>query len=336
MRLQRARVRRERGDGVDDEVAGHQVEVDARGVAGQRHHGHASLAGDELQRVVRPVVLLGLAGAAVADDHRGPVDRHRHAGLARLGDDPLGLVLGVLVVVGEALAQLQVVLEEEARVAAGDVAGADVLQPHELVGAAREVDDVPGALDVHRPGELGGDGQVVHRGEVEDLQGPAPQGRGLVLVEPEPRPGDVPDDETGAPGQGRLGGLETLERPPRLVEPALLHQRHGLRVGGAAQRARQQGAAEEPGEAGEQHGRRQRGLRGGSGLHRGGGRGRVGQGRCCEEDTMSSTRALARRTVGRCECRHGCRVGRSGKVSGRGTRGNHHERHLRADNALGD
>ena len=253
--------------------------MDARGVAGQRHHGHASLAGDELQRVVRAVVLLGLAGAAVADDHRGPVDRHRHAGLARLRDDPLGLVLGVLVVVGEALAQLQVVLEEDARVAPGDVAGADVLQPHELVGAAREVDDVAGALDVHRPGELGGHGQVVHRGEVEDLQGPAPQGRGLLVVEPEPRPGDVADDETGAPGEGRLGGLETLERAPRLVEPALLHQRHGLRVGGAAQRARQQGAAEEPGEAGEQHGRRQRGLRGGSGLHRGGsGRGRIGRG----------------------------------------------------------
>ncbi len=237
----------ERRDPVDDEVRGHQVERHPVGAGRQRHQRRAALAQDQLQHVVGAVELLGPAGDRVAHDHRRPVDRHRQARVARLRDDPLGLVLGVVVVVRERLAELQVLLEEDPVVAARDVAGADVLQsaqPRPVGGGPGEGHDVAGAVDVDPPGDRRGHREVVHRREVEDLQLGVEQPRADAVVEPEARRRDVPDDEVGAARRspGRRARSPRAPRGPSRASAAA----RGRPRGRPGSRRRVRGSRAEP------------------------------------------------------------------------------------------
>jgi len=61
-------------DGVDDEVARHDVEAIPRRPPDDRQQRHSRLPQNPLHHVIRSVELLRLAGPAVADHHRGSIN----------------------------------------------------------------------------------------------------------------------------------------------------------------------------------------------------------------------------------------------------------------------
>ena len=124
-------------DGVDDVVAGHDVELRVAGAVGRRDDGVVALVEQRLDEDVRPVVLPSLARVAVADGGARPVDRRRDL-VHPLLDEHLGGVLRGLVVVAEQLALQQHVLGEQALVEPGDDDGADVMEAVD-VGALGEL-----------------------------------------------------------------------------------------------------------------------------------------------------------------------------------------------------
>jgi toxin ParE1/3/4 len=69
----------QRIESVDDEVARDDVEAVSRWLAYDWQKGHARLTQDPLDCEVRSVEFLRLAGAAVADDDRWPINRHRQS-----------------------------------------------------------------------------------------------------------------------------------------------------------------------------------------------------------------------------------------------------------------
>ena len=120
-----------------------------------------------LEEVVGPVDLVDLAGARVADHDPRPVDPPGPRAL--LADQPLGLVLGAEVGVGvEPFGLVEHVLAPDALVEAGGGDRADVVEAAGLERAGK-LDRVAGALDVGDPLRLRVDGDVVDRGEVEEV-----------------------------------------------------------------------------------------------------------------------------------------------------------------------
>ena len=122
----------------------------------------------EAEDEVGPVELAGLPGARVAHDHPGAIDgagqgasRHQH----------LGLELGPLVVVLEALAQVEVALAEDAPDGARDVGGGDVVQPLETLRLGEELEHMAGAHHVDAMRDVLLHREVVDRGEVVALGG---------------------------------------------------------------------------------------------------------------------------------------------------------------------
>ena len=184
-----------RGDPVDrHDVRPADLEADQREPLRQR----VARLLHRLEEVVRPVDLVHLAGARVADHDRRPVD----APGARdaCPHELLGLELGLVVRRGQLLALVEHVLGEVALVAAGDGdRGAVVEDPRlQVVG---EVDRVLRAADVEqRVLRLVG-GHVVDRGEVEEVVDLAAQRVAHGGVDAQQRLGEVAGDGVDAAGR---------------------------------------------------------------------------------------------------------------------------------------
>ncbi|OQC33807.1 MAG: hypothetical protein BWX64_02875 [Acidobacteria bacterium ADurb.Bin051] len=243
---------REVGDRVDHELPRHHVEPGAAAVADHRHQGEPGLAQQPADHVVGAVVLLGGAGAAVADHDRRPVDRRRQPAPHPLLHLDLGEVLRLLVEVVERLPLDQVLLGEDAGVAAGDVAGRDVLEPVETGAAPREIEDLAGALDVDLHRQLPLHREVVDRGEMEDLAHLAGEAGVLIDRQAEARLGDVPLDEGDPVREARFGGGDL--RGPLLGErrELRLHEADHLVLVAPREDARHELGAEEARKAGEE------------------------------------------------------------------------------------
>src|SRR5690606_13817351 len=98
--------------------------------------------------VVRSIILLCLAGPAVAGDDGRPVNRHRHPFASRRLHLDFGKVLRLFVPVIEALADAQILFAEDAGMATADVTGADVLKALQPGAAARKAEHVVRAVHV--------------------------------------------------------------------------------------------------------------------------------------------------------------------------------------------
>ncbi len=150
-----------------DEVDRHEVGLAAlrpgqRSPLGER----VAQALEQLEVVVGAVDLVHLAGLGVAEDD--PRAEDQRARLDALAHEPLGLVLGAVVGVREALPLVEHALLEDALVAPGDGDRAGVVEAADLERVG-ELDHVPGALGVRLlHGVLVG-GHVVDRGEVEEV-----------------------------------------------------------------------------------------------------------------------------------------------------------------------
>ena len=170
---------------------------------------------------------------------------------AALADHLLGLELRALVGVAEALADVELVLPEQAARLARDVSSGDIGEPLEPAAALGELDDVARALDVHEP-------RLLER-QVEGHRGGAVDDGRDVLREPVAR----------RLGQAEAGLLDVArDRVQARVRGQPLGRR--LVVGGAHERvyaaittldeAAQQLHPHEPGGAGQKHRAHQLGL----------------------------------------------------------------------------
>jgi hypothetical protein len=142
----RGRVEGQAHDSVGHPV--HRDDVDPQARPG----GHDPQAAGEVppERDVDGVERLDRAGAGVADDHGRPHDGDRQLGLGR-PDQPLTLVLGVLVGVGEAPPAGQVILGHRIAPPAGHMGGGHVEQAGQAVvavGGAGQLQHVGHAVDV--------------------------------------------------------------------------------------------------------------------------------------------------------------------------------------------
>jgi hypothetical protein len=174
----------------------------------------------------------------VADDDAGAVDQRLR--LDTLAHEPLGLVLGAVVGVGELLPLVEHVLLEDALVAPGHGDRAGVVEAPDL-DRVGELDHVLGALGVgllHR-GLVGS--HVVDRGEVEEVLD-----RLAEALDSEPRLGQV----AGHWDDAALLGAQVLDQGVDLAARALAHQH----VNGplALQELGQQMAADEARRAGDE------------------------------------------------------------------------------------
>ena len=197
-----------------DEVHRHQVRLAALG-AGEREPLGQRVAQllEELEEVVGAVDLVHLAGLRVADDDPGPV--HEQLRLDALAHEPLRLVLGAVVVVGQLLPLVEHVLLEHALVVAGDRDRARVVEAADLV-RVRELDHVLRAVHVRPLGRLLVGLHVVHGREVEEVVD--------LLVEAldaESRLGEV----AGHWHDPSLLGAEALDQRVELAARALPHER---------------------------------------------------------------------------------------------------------------
>ena len=150
-----------------DEVDRHDVGLPALR-AGQRRPLRQRVAQplEQLEVVVGPVDLVHLAGLGVADDDARAEDQRLR--LDAFAHEPLGLVLGAVVGVREALPLVEHVLLEDALVLPGDGDRAGVVEAPDL-DRVGELDHVLGALGVGLlHGVLVG-GHVVDGGEVEEV-----------------------------------------------------------------------------------------------------------------------------------------------------------------------
>jgi hypothetical protein len=152
-------------------------------------------------------------------------------------------------VVLEALSTVELVLVDDAGAIAGDVGGADVVEALESLGGPAEREDVAGSLDVDAVGDAGGNGEVVDRGEMVDHVHLGREARVAVLAEGEARVGDVAGEHLDPrPAVDREGSVAGGGEHPRLGEgddPV---------VGLALEQRRDQAAADEAGEAGDEMG----------------------------------------------------------------------------------
>ena len=128
--------RRGRGDGLHHVVHGHDVEGRPRAAEVHERLAGAVGPGHRPQEVVGAVELLRLAGPRVAHHDRRAQDGHRQPG-EELARPDLGLELGRLVVVLEALAHDQLVLVDDPGAQPRHVGGAHVRQPLEAARRPR-------------------------------------------------------------------------------------------------------------------------------------------------------------------------------------------------------
>ena len=169
-------------DRLGDEVDRNDVERSALG-ADERHPLGKRVAHllDELERVVRAVDAIRLAGVGRTDDHAGAI---HPPGDGRLGaHDPFRLVLGLVIRMVERLTLVEHRLGEGAFEPSRDGDRADQVQAARahLVG---ETDDVARAGDVGTLGLVGRRGQVVDGGEMKHVS-PAEL---LAIVHGKPKP----------------------------------------------------------------------------------------------------------------------------------------------------
>jgi hypothetical protein len=122
---------------------------------------------EQLEEVVGPVDLVHLAGLRVTD-HDPRAEHEQPPCPDLLADDLLRVVLGAVVGVGQFLSLVEHVLLEDALVSARHRDRAGVMEATDL-DRVRELDDVPGALDVRLLHRLLVRAHVVDRGEVEEV-----------------------------------------------------------------------------------------------------------------------------------------------------------------------
>ena len=199
---------REGVEGVGDVIDRDDVRRAQLGRGHPQHPGQRAERGDRRHQVVGAVDLVHLAGARVPDNDGGPVHPPRHRRL--LADDLLGCELGLVVRVGEALPEVEVVLAEAALVLTGDGHRRHMVQPARAEPPG-QLDDAAGALDVGGAVLLVVGGHVVDRREVQHVLDP-----GEVVedggVEPEIVRGQVADD-----GNELLVADQVAAAPAQLV-----------------------------------------------------------------------------------------------------------------------
>ena len=199
----------------DDEVDRDDVDLAALD-PGHRHPLRDRVADppDQLEEVVRAVDLVHLARLRVPDHDPGSVDAPWAGALA--ANDALRLVLGPEVRMRvEVLSLLEHVLAPRPLVEAGGRDRADHVDAARL-DRLRELDHVPGPLDVGDPLRVGVRGHVVDRGKVEEVVDLASERRDVGVRDPETGLGEVADDPDDAllvdpPAVAKL--LETALRP---------------------------------------------------------------------------------------------------------------------------
>ena len=197
-----------------------------------------------LEEVVGPVDLVDLPRARVADDDPRPVDAPRAR--AVLADQALGLVLGAEVGVGvEALGLVEHVLAPLAPVEPRRGDRADLVEAARL-DRPRQLDRVPGPLDVGDLLRLGVGGDVVDRRQVEEVVDLAPHRHHVLLGDPEAGLGEVAGDRDDAGPVGSPSRAQLLQ-PPSRSGP---HQRVDRAL--ALQQPLDQVAADEPGCSGDE------------------------------------------------------------------------------------
>ena len=154
-------------DGIDDEIDRYDVDPPALDADG-RHPRRQRLAQllDQLEEIVRPVDLVHLAGARIADDEGWTVDAPGNA--AFTADNALGIVLGPEVGMIEPLRFLEHVLAEQPLEQAGR---RDRAEQVEVLGADRfgELHGVARAVDIDLELDLGIGLEIVDRREVEEV-----------------------------------------------------------------------------------------------------------------------------------------------------------------------
>ncbi len=196
---------------------------------------------------------------AVADDDARAQDRERQ--VRPRAHELLGLELRLLVGVVEALADVEVALEERAGVGAGDVRGRDLgvaLEHAELLRPAGELEHPARPLDVDRARLLERQAERHRCGAVDDRRRLRRQPIPVHAIQPEARRGQLAGDR-GDPIRVAAGPVPEQIREHR-VEPlarglvAVGADDRDHRPLGPLQVAREQLHPDEPGGAGEQDG----------------------------------------------------------------------------------
>ncbi len=166
-----------------------------------------------LEEVVGPVDLVDLPRARVADHDPRPVDAPGPR--AFLADQPLGLVLGAEVGVRvQAFGLVEHVLAPLALVKTGRGDRADLVEAAGL-DRARQLDRVPGALDVGDLLRFGAGGDVVDRRQVEEVVDLAAHRHQVLLGDAEAGLGEIARDRDDARPVGSPAGPQLLQPPPR-------------------------------------------------------------------------------------------------------------------------
>ena len=198
------------GDVVDrDDVDLAALDPDDR----QPGRGHPPQPLQGLEEVVGPVDLVDLPGARVADHDPRPVDPP--GPLALVADQPLGLVLGAEVgVVVELFGLVEHVLDPDALVEAGGGNRADLVEAARLERPA-ELDRVARPLDVGDLLRLGIGGQVVDRGEVEEVVDFPPHRHQVLLRDTESGLGEIAGDRDDPGPVGAEAGPQLLQAAAR-------------------------------------------------------------------------------------------------------------------------
>ena len=158
---------REEVHGIDDIVDGDDVDAPAFD-SDHRHPRRQHLAHplDELEKVVRTVDLVDVAGLRIADDEAGTINAER--ALAVVADHPFGIVLGLEIRVVEVLGLVEHVLAKNAVIKSSGSDGTDVVEAAHGQ-RLRALHRVPCAIDVGRLLLFGTRLQVVDGGEVKEV-----------------------------------------------------------------------------------------------------------------------------------------------------------------------
>lgn len=132
--------------GVADEIDGDEVErfVAFAGHEDGHDRGHVD---DGVHEVVGAGHFVDFAGAGIADDQTGAVDRDGQVGHGLLHGE-FGLEFAFLVDVSEVLVLGQFVFHDDAGAVAGDEGGGEVVEAVEILHFVGGIDDVAGAVDV--------------------------------------------------------------------------------------------------------------------------------------------------------------------------------------------
>ena len=160
----------------------------------------------------------------MADDDGGPVDAPRHHAL--VAHDGFGLVLGQVVGVVVYVGRLvEHVLGEHPAVETSGGNRADLVEMTGMDGLG-QVDGVPGALDVGHPLTVGVGGEVVDRGQMEEVVDLAVELVDLVGVQAQAVLGQVADDRddplvVGAEACAQFVELVQRAGPAQHVDRAL-------------------------------------------------------------------------------------------------------------------